>query len=74
MSFGKPKKIAPPELPEPVPAITEIAPEAMKAGQAERRRLRGRKGRAATIFAGRGPIGPATVQQAGLLTKLGGRS
>lgn len=71
MTFGKPKKVAPPELPEPTPTITEITPEAMKAGEAERRRLRGRRGRAATIFAGRRPMELAPVQRAILKQRLG---
>lgn len=70
MSFGKPKTVKPPELPPPVPTPTEIAPQAMKAGEAERRRLRGRRGRAGTIFT-RGGLAPATTAQAGLKTTLG---
>lgn len=71
MSFGKPKTVKPPELPPPVPTPTEIAPMAMKVGEAERRRLRGRKGRAGTIFAGQRPLPTATTAQAGLKTTLG---
>lgn len=71
MSFGKPKTVKPPELPAPVPAPTEIAPMAMRAGEAERRRLRGRRGRAGTVFAGQRPLPAATTTQAGLKTTLG---
>ncbi|NVM24206.1 MAG: hypothetical protein HWN68_20810 [Desulfobacterales bacterium] len=71
MSFGKPKKVAPPELPEPTPTITEITPEAMKAGEAERRRLRGRRGRAATRMTIPGFMAPARIERRGLKTTLG---
>jgi len=69
--FGGAKKVAPPELPSAAPIISEMAPEAMKAGQAERKRLRKRTGRAGTIFAGRRPTEPATTAQTGLRTTLG---
>lgn len=69
MSFGKPKTVRPPELPPPVPTPTEIAPAAMRAGEAERRRLRGRRGRVGTVLAGRG-LAPAQTAQAGLKTTL----
>lgn len=69
--FGGMPKTKPPELPPPVATPTEIAPMAMKAGEAERRRLRGRRGRIGTIFAGRRPLPAATTAQAGLKTTLG---
>lgn len=72
MSFGKPKSVTPPALPPPAASLSEISTQAMKAGEAERKRLRGRKGRAGTIFAGRRQLPAATTAQAGLLTKLGG--
>lgn len=71
MTFGKPKTVKPPELPPPTPTPTEIAPAAMRAGEMERRRLRGRKGRAGTVFAGRRPLPAATTAQAGLKQTLG---
>ncbi len=58
-------------VPPPAPTTTEITPEAQRAGEVERRRLRSRRGRAGTIFAGGRDIGLAPVQQAGLKTKLG---
>lgn len=68
---GKPKTVRPPELQPAIPTPTEIAPQAMRAGEAERRRLRGRRGRIGTIFAGRRPLPAATTAQAGLKEKLG---
>lgn len=72
MTFGKPKTVTPPALPPPAATPTEIGAQAMRAGEAERRRLRGRRGQAGTIFAGRRRLPPATTAQAALLTKLGG--
>lgn len=69
MTFGKPKTITPPALPPRVPSVTEIPAKAMKAGEAERRRLR--RGRTGTIFAGRRPLPAAMTAQAGLKTTLG---
>lgn len=69
--FGRPKPIEPPKLPEPVATPQTLTVEAQKVGQAERRRLRGQKGRASTIFAGRRALEPATVQQRALKTTLG---
>lgn len=69
--FGTPKKVTPPELPEPTHTITEITPEAMKAGEVERKRLRGRRGRAATRLTTPGFMVPAQVERRGLKTKFG---
>ena len=71
MSSPKPKKIAPPEIPPPLPTITEITPEAMAAGEAERKRLRGRRGRGSTIMTTPGFMAPAQVERKGLKTKFG---
>lgn len=69
---GGGKTATPPPVPPPPPTTTEITPEAQRAGEVERRRLRGgRRGRAGTIFAGGRDIGLAPTQQAGLKTKLG---
>ena len=71
MSFGKPKTVKPPALPPPTATASEIGAQAAGAGEMERRRLRGRKGRAGTIFAGRRPLPAAATAQAGLKTTLG---
>jgi len=65
---GTPKAPSPPPLPAPVATPTEIAPQA---GEAERRRIRGRRGRPSTIIAGKGALHPAATAQAGLKTSLG---
>lgn len=70
MSFGKPKTVKPPALQPPVAKPTEISAQAMKAGEAERRLLRGRRGRASTVLTP-GFLMPAQVQRAGLKQKLG---
>jgi len=70
MSFGKPKVTKPPALPPPAATPTEISPKAMKAGEAERRLLRGRRGRPSTILTP-GFLMPAQVSRAGLKQKLG---
>jgi len=70
MSFGSPKKVKPPKLPEPVATPTMIT---QRAGGAERRRKKGRRGLFGTILAGGRGMGAAPVAQAGLLTKFGGR-
>ena len=74
MSFGKPKKVAPPgisEIPEPVPTITKITQEGRKAGETERRRLKGRRGKAATRLTTPGFLVPAQVERRWLKTKFG---
>jgi len=71
---GKPKPpppLPPPiKMPPPIATIEEIGASAMKAGEAERKRIRGRRGRASTILTRPG-LRPATVQQAALKTTLG---
>lgn len=67
--FGKPKSVAPPELPSAVPTVSQMSMEAMKTGEAERKRYR--KGRASTIFTGGRKLPPAPVAQAGLKTTFG---
>lgn len=69
--FGKPKSVAPPELPPPaIPTVSQMSMQAMKVGEAERKRYR--KGKASTIFAGaRKTLAPAPVSQAGLKTTFG---
>lgn len=73
---GKPKAVKPPALPPPIPlpppivTTQEIGAQAMKAGEEERKRIRGRRGRASTILTKPG-LRPATVQQAALKTTLG---
>lgn len=70
--FKGPKipKVIPPELPPPVATPRQISEQAQRAGGAERRRIRGRRGRL-TIFAGRRDLAPAVVSQAGLKTTFG---
>jgi len=67
---GEPKKVAPPALPPPAVKPTEISAEAAKAGEAEKRRLRRRRGRASTIMTP-GFMRSATIERAGLKTTLG---
>lgn len=73
---GGPKATLPPalqrpvKLPPPITTTSEISEQAMKAGEEERKRLRGRRGRGSTILT-RGFLTPARVQQAGLKTTLG---
>lgn len=69
--FGGAKRITPPSLPPPVATPQSVTIKAQQAGQAERRRLRGRRGKAGTIFAGRRTLPPATVERAGLKTTFG---
>lgn len=57
--------------PSPPTTIVQISEQAQRAGEAERRRLRGRRGRLSTIFAGRRQLGPAITSQTGLKTTLG---
>ena len=69
--FPPPKKVQFPELPDPVATPQQVTQQAQQAGTAERRRLRGRGGRAKTIFAGRRALPSATVARAGLKTTFG---
>jgi len=73
MTFGKAKKPTIPAVSEaePTPTITEITPEAMKAGEAERRRIRGRTGRPSTRLTTPGFMVPAQVEKRGLKTTFG---
>lgn len=71
MTFGSPKRARPPALPEPVATPQAVTQQAQQAGTAERKRLRGRRGKASTIFAGRRALAPALVSQAGLKTTFG---
>lgn len=69
--FGKPKSVAPPELPPPVPEVRQLSMQAMKVGEEERKRLRGRKGRRATQFTTPGFMTPAQIERRGLKTSFG---
>lgn len=66
---GSPKVSKPPPLPPPVKQVDVGA--GRRAGEAERKRLQGRRGRRGAIFAGRRQLGPANVATAALKTKLG---
>lgn len=68
--FGNSKKPDILTVPDPVPTITAIKPEAMKAGEVERRRLQGRGGRGSTIMTP-GFMAPARVEKRELKTKFG---
>lgn len=70
MSFGKPKTVKPPTLPSLAATPTEISAQAARAGETERKLLRGRRGRESTILAP-GLLMPARVERAGLKTTLG---
>ena len=69
MSFGKPKSIAPPALPEPVATPTPTTIQAQKAGRTER--VRTSRGRASTRFTTPGMMAPAPVERKGLKTTFG---
>lgn len=71
MGMPKAKTVRAPAVPAPIALPAAISEEARRAGGAERRRLRGRRGRAATIFAGARRMAPAAIGKAGLKTKLG---
>lgn len=47
---GKPKAAKLPPVPDPIPMPEDINIQAMEKGEAERRRIRSRRGRAATIL------------------------
>lgn len=70
MGFGGASPPKPPAKPPALPTRVEIGAEAMKVGESERRRLRGRKGRASTILT-QGRLAPAQTAQAGLKQTLG---
>lgn len=61
----------PPDLPQPLPTTSIISEQAQRAGGTERRRIRGLRGKAGTIFAGRRDLAPAVVSKAGLKTTFG---
>ena len=63
--------VKPPDLPAPLPTTSVISEQAQQAGGTERRRIRGLRGRASTIFAGRRDLAPAVVSKAGLKTTFG---
>lgn len=66
---GSPKVSKPPAL---VPSVKQVdVSQGRKAGEAERKRLLGRRGRRGAVFAGRRQLAPANVATAGLKTKLG---
>lgn len=67
---GKSKSVKPPALPPPVPTPIEISEEAAKVGQAEKKLLRGRRGRRATMLTP-GLMAPAQIGYAGLKQTLG---
>ena len=72
--FGRTPFVKPPsvsDLPGPIPTTSIISEQAQRAGATERRRIRGRRGRAGTIFAGRRDLAPALVSKAGLKTTFG---
>lgn len=64
-------KIIPPELPSPVSTVSQMSAQAMLVGREERRRLRGRTGRAGTIMTAPGFMTPVQIKKRGLKTKFG---
>ncbi len=68
-ALGKPPSAA--DLPGPLPTTSIISEQAQRAGGTERRRIRGLRGKAGTIFAGRRALAPALVSKAGLKTTFG---
>lgn len=68
---GRPKgkSVKPPELPPVVASPSEISEQAMGAGEAERKRIRGRKFK--TIFAGGRGLAPVVTSEAKLKTVMG---
>ena len=69
--FGGAPKVAPPKLPEPVAQRQTLTIEAQKAGQVERRRLIGRRGKVDTRFTAPGFMAPALVERRELKQKFG---
>lgn len=66
---GTSKRQDPPPLPPPVAKVKQVSGRA--AGEAERQRTRGRRGRRGAIFAGRRQLQPANIGVAGLKQDLG---
>ena len=72
MSFGgKPKSVKPPAMQPAAQQTQRISEQALKAGGAERRRLRRQRGVASNILTSPSSLGAATTQAAGLKTTFG---
>lgn len=67
---GSPSSPKPPAIIPPVKQVD--VSKGRRAGEAERRRVRGGRGRAGTILAGRRQLAPAAVSGAALRQRLGG--
>ena len=66
---GSPKPFIP-KVPDPIPRTQTTTLQAQTAGQEEKKRLRGRRGRRGTIFAGRRDLAPAQTSAAQLRQTL----
>ena len=66
---GKPKSVAPPELPQPVPTVSQMSMQAMKVGAESK--PKGKTGRARNIMTTPGFMAPAQVEKRGLKTTFG---
>ena len=66
---GSPKVSKPPALPPPVKQVD--VSKTGRAGEDERKRLIGRRGRSSTVLAGRRQLQPATVRRPALREDLG---
>ena len=68
---GKPKKVALPPVADPVPTPEDIDLQALEAGEAERRRIRARRGRGGTILT-ESSLGSTTALKSPILGVVGG--
>ena len=71
---GAPDRPKTQKVPAPLATPETLTQQAQGAGQRERKRLRGRRGRRGTIFAGRRDLAPARTSAAELKQKMGALS
>ncbi len=72
MSGGGPKKTTLPPVSSPVPTPEEINIQALEKGEAERRRIRARRGRAGTILTTtEGTLGTTVAAKSPILGVVG---
>lgn len=68
---GDPKKAALPPISDPIPTPEQIDLQALEKGEAERRRIRARRGRAGTILT-ESSLGSTTQAKSPILGVVGG--